>query len=220
MGYRGKLEEQQRARELRARAWTLREIADELDVAKSSVSLWVRDVDFDVTARRSPGTGRRPRGTDHPLRRRKLVEIAACDQWGREQIGELSARDLLIAGAALYAGEGAKRDGMVSLANTNAEMLALFCRWLRTCFDIDESRLRGRLYLHEGLDLAAATSYWSRVTGVLEAQFTKPYRAVPDGGIRRTKHAFGCATISYSCTLTHRRVMALVRALFHEDEMS
>ena len=48
MGYGGKVVEQQRARELRAQAWTRQDIATELGVSKSSVSLWVRDVDFFV----------------------------------------------------------------------------------------------------------------------------------------------------------------------------
>jgi hypothetical protein len=46
MGYAGKVEERERARELRAQSWTLQEIATKLKVSKSSVSLWVRDVDF------------------------------------------------------------------------------------------------------------------------------------------------------------------------------
>ena len=46
MGYRGKQEEQAEARRLRAESLTLAEIADTLGVSKSSVSLWVRDVDF------------------------------------------------------------------------------------------------------------------------------------------------------------------------------
>lgn len=41
---RRKDEERKRARQLRARGWTLRRIANELDVAVSSVSVWVRDV--------------------------------------------------------------------------------------------------------------------------------------------------------------------------------
>lgn len=213
MGYREKVEEQHRARQLRARAWTLQEIADELDVAKSSVSLWVRDVDFDPSSRRSAVTDRRPRGIDHPLRRRKLAEIAECNERGREVVGELSDRDLLIAGAALYAGEGTKRDGVVGFANTNDAMMRLFCRWLRAFFDVDESRLRVTLYLHAGLDLTAAVDHWSAVTGVPASQFSKPYRAVPDASIRRTKHEHGCATVRYTCSRTHREVMGLVRAL-------
>jgi transcriptional regulator with XRE-family HTH domain len=76
VGYRGKLEERARARELRAQAWTMPEIAEELGVSRSSVSSWTRDVAFDPTARRSRRTDRRPRGSDHPLRRRKEAEIA------------------------------------------------------------------------------------------------------------------------------------------------
>jgi hypothetical protein len=108
VGYRGKLEERQRARELRAQAWTLQEIADELGVAKSSVSLWVRDVGFDATSRRSAATHRRPRGSDHPLRRRKLAQLEQLRNEGLERIGSLSDREFLVAGLGLYAGDGAK----------------------------------------------------------------------------------------------------------------
>jgi transcriptional regulator with XRE-family HTH domain len=51
VGYRGKVVEQERARELRALGWTLLDIARELGVAKSSVSLWVRDVAFEPRPR-------------------------------------------------------------------------------------------------------------------------------------------------------------------------
>ncbi len=38
--------EQERARALRAEGYTMPEIATELGVSKSSVSLWTRDVEF------------------------------------------------------------------------------------------------------------------------------------------------------------------------------
>lgn len=84
-------------------------------------------------------------------------------------------------------------------------MVALFCRCFRTFFTPDESRLRLMLYLHGGLDLAAAQAFWADVTGIPEAQFTRPYRAVPDPAIRSAKHANGCATITYSCASTPSR---------------
>jgi hypothetical protein len=60
VGYRGKVVEQERARQLRALGWTLLDIALELGVAKSSVSRWVRDVELDprprVRARRRSRT--------------------------------------------------------------------------------------------------------------------------------------------------------------------
>jgi hypothetical protein len=84
---------------------------------------------------------------------------------------------------------------------------------LRHFYRVDEARLRLSLYLHQGLDLAAATAYWSALTGIPEAQFTKPYRAMPDPSIRSAKHVHGCVTVRYSCSATHRSLMGLVRAL-------
>jgi hypothetical protein len=94
----------------------------------------------------------------------------------------LSEREFLVAGVALYAGEGTKRDGAVRFANSDPRMIFFFfcCCWLRRLYEIDESRLRVRLYLHEGLDLAATIAYWSSVTAIPPSQFAKPYRAVPD----------------------------------------
>jgi hypothetical protein len=92
-------------------------------------------------------------------------------------------------------------------------MVAFFCSWLRHFFEIDESRLRVRLYLHQGLDLAAATAYWAKVTRIPKSQFGKPYRAVPDPSIRTAKHVHGCVYVGYSCSATHRGIMGLVGAL-------
>jgi transcriptional regulator with XRE-family HTH domain len=147
MGYGGKMAEQQRARELRAQSWTLQDIATELGVSKSSVSLWVREVDFVPNPRRRP---RRPRPSS--LRIRKLAEIESMDRAGVADIGRLSEREFLLFGVALYVGEGFKGDGLVGLANTDPDILVAFVTWLRRFFSIDETRLRVRLYLHAGLD--------------------------------------------------------------------
>jgi len=101
----------------------------------------------------------------------------------------------------------------VSFANSNADIIAFYCRWLRTFFDIDESRLRLHLYLHEGLDLRAAVEHWSNITGIPSDQFTKPYRAKADGSVRRTKHEHGCAHVVYSCTYTIRAIKGMMAAL-------
>lgn len=202
MGYRGKVAEQERARELRAEGWTLAAIAAELDVSKGSVRRWAADVVV-------PARPRRP----NALARAKAAEIERALQAGRATIGELDERDLLVAGTALYAGEGAKTDGSVKFANSDPRMVQLFCTWLRRFFAPDERRLRVRLYLHRGLDIDAATTFWSEVTGIPPAQFQQPYRAAPDPGIRRSKHPVDCATVIYSCSRTHRLIMGLVHGL-------
>ena len=207
MGYRGKLREQEAARDLRAQNLTLQAIADQLGVSKSSVSLWVRDVPF-TPSKRQYGPNRPNRLHDE-----KLAQIAALDAAGIDRIGLLSDDAFLAAGIALYAGEGGKTDGEVRFANTDPAMMSFFCAWLRRFFAIDEVRLRVRVYLHEGLDLDAAQQFWSDVTGVPLGQFGKAYRAKADPSIRHNKHEHGCGYVSYCCAYTHRAVMGLVRAL-------
>jgi hypothetical protein len=142
-----------------------------------------------------------------------LEQIATLDADGVACVGTLSERELLIAGAALYWGEGFKRDGCVGMANTDPDVLRLFVTWLRACFGVDEARLRVRLYLHEGLDLERAEAFWSATLGVPRTQFRTPYRAVADPSRRSSKHEMGCPAVRYSDSALHRRVMGLVRAL-------
>ena len=185
------------------------DIAAKLQVSRSSVSLWTRHVPVDQGPRRS---GTRSRGPN-AVQGRKQAEIDGLLEEGRRRIGELSERELLVAGIALYAGEGTKRDGCVSFANSDPAIIRLCCVWLRRFFDIEEERLRVRIYLHEGLDLDVATTFWSGVTGVPPSQFVRPYRAVADPTMRSSKHEHGCASVRYACSTTHRRVMGLVQAL-------
>ena len=107
MGYRGKLFERERARELRAGSWTLAEIAHELGVSKASVSVWVRDVDFEPKPCNRGHRDQRP----HPLRVRKEAELERCRIEADEWLGTLTHRDLTMFCLGLYAGEGSKTQG-------------------------------------------------------------------------------------------------------------
>ena len=71
MGYRGKVVERRQARRLRRTGLPLGEIAARVGVSKSSVSLWVRDVEFDAPVVR-PARGRRRE--PNALQRRKQGE--------------------------------------------------------------------------------------------------------------------------------------------------
>jgi transcriptional regulator with XRE-family HTH domain len=217
VGYRGKVVEQQRARELRAQGWTYAEIEAELGVSRSSVSVWVRDVEVDDVewarrVRRNKNFGARRRAPNR-LQLAKQDEIDRCRREAADWLGPLSERDLLVAGIALYAGEGFKTGGAVGFANTDPRMIALFLRWLRTFFDIEESRLRLRLYLHDNLDLDAAYRFWSELTAIPVEQFGAPYRAADDPSRRKARHPMGCPAVRYSSISTLRSVLALVDSL-------
>src|SRR6059058_1335058 len=124
-------------RRLRAEGWSINEIAQKTGASKGSVSPWVADVKCPpvVRARRivSDEDARRRAGETHRRRARERQEHVRGR--AREEFGQRSPRDLFIAGLALYWAEGEKdkpwrRNGRVTLINSDADVLELFLQWL------------------------------------------------------------------------------------------
>ena len=178
---RAKDELHAKARDLRAKGHTYDEIAAELGVSKGSVSLWVRD---------QPRTGRlsyaefRKRNADgvaayweaqRELRaaRRQLV----CDS-ASAQIGTLTDREILIAGAVAYWCEGAKSKSYrpadrIVFINSDPGLILLFLRFLAVA-DVTPDRLICRVHIHESADVDAAQRFWLDLTGLPADQFNRP----------------------------------------------
>ena len=91
-----------KARELRAQAWTLQEIATELGVAKGTVSVWVRDVEFTPKPRNRGHAGAKP----HPMRCERKPRSTRCRARPTGGSARLSDRDLTMYASALYARRG------------------------------------------------------------------------------------------------------------------
>ncbi len=162
-----------RARELRRAGRTYDEIVAELGVAKSSVSLWVRDL---------------PRPRTPPERLRRMSEArwaphralrdrtrAETKQAAAEQIGALSDRELFLVGVGLYWAEGTKSKPYrlseeVVFVNSDPGMIRVFLAWL-TLLDVEPDRWRFRLLIHESADVASAERHWADLVGQDVADF-------------------------------------------------
>jgi hypothetical protein len=133
MGYRGEIEKQNRARDLRALGWTLSEIGEAVGCSRSSASAWCRDVDVDEEVLEHRRRERFLRGNEgaqlrgpNKLQRRKQAEIEELRVAGLERIGRLSDREFLVAGLAYYSGEGCKTGGAVRFANSDPRLIVFF----------------------------------------------------------------------------------------------
>jgi transposase len=177
---RAKDELRARARVMRAEGATYTEIIAALGVAKSSVSLWVRDVPP------PPDLVARVQHARHMNLARWSIEVMAsreADRRGikesaRQRVAGMAGRDLMIAGAVLYWAEGSKdkpyrRREEVKLINSDADVIRLFLRWL-DLMGAPEADRRYRLSIHESADLDAAHRWWSRELGVALDRFDKP----------------------------------------------
>jgi transposase len=167
-----------RARELREQGLDYEEIAGALGVSKSSVSLWVRDMprperlSYEECCKRSAEGSRVYWEAERPAReaRREAVRVAAAGQ-----IGVLSKREVIIAGAVAYWCEGAKnkpyrRQDRVVFINSDPGLVKFFLRFLDEA-GVAPAQLRFRVQIHETADIAGAERFWRGVTGAEPARF-------------------------------------------------
>jgi len=178
---RAKDELHARAREMRASGATYDEIAAELGVSKSSVSLWVRDmprrgrISYEEFRKRNAEGVSRYWAAEHA--RREAQRQVVSDRAAAE-IGPLCEREVLIAGAIAYWCEGAKtkphrREDRVTFINSDPKLIKFFLRFL-TAAGIAPDDLICRLYIHETADVAAAEQFWKEITGLRPEQFRRP----------------------------------------------
>jgi transcriptional regulator with XRE-family HTH domain len=171
-----------KARELRARGYTYVEVAAELGVSKSSVSLWTRDlprvgrISYDEFRKRNAAGVSAFWAAESPRREalRQAISGAAA-----AQIGVLADREILIGGAIAYWCEGTKNkryrrpDNRVIFTNSDAGLISFFLRFLAVA-GIDRDRVTCRVAIHESADVASAERYWRDATGLHERQFRNP----------------------------------------------
>lgn len=137
-----KTEERLLARELRATGWSIKEIEQRLSVSRSSVSLWVRDVELG------------PEQRSRLLAKARLGPLVAAERKaatarearrGYQEAGRILARErnaTYVAGCMLYWAEGSKARNSVQLTNSDPDLLAYFVQFLRDHFEVQNSRLR------------------------------------------------------------------------------
>lgn len=176
--------ERKQARELRQKGLSLKEIQKILNVAKSSLSKWVRDIEltkaqWDILKLRGVNQEnierRRRTRLENEGSKRKLKIQSAIDQ-----ISPVSKRDLFLIGVALYWGEGTKKTpGVVGFDNSDPATIEVMMQFFRQFCCVPDSKFRGYLHIHPHLDHKKAEIYWSRVSGIPLSQFYKTYRIPP-----------------------------------------
>jgi hypothetical protein len=167
----------ERARELRTQGQSYNEIAAELNVSKSSVSLWVRDLpcperfEYVHNERRLEGLRK--------YHEARIALHAAETKAAAAEIGELTAREILIAGALTYWCEGAKTklyrrsSDRVIFTNSDPGLVRFFLHFLDVA-GVHRTDLIFRVHIHESADVSAAQCFWEEVTGAPGGQFGKP----------------------------------------------
>src|SRR5262245_380298 len=180
----------EKARQLRQEGRSVNEIAQMLNVAKSSVSLWVRDVE--LTGEQKQALVDRHRffaaknaGARANRNRSKDVRLA-YQEAGRIRASE--NRPLHIAGCMLFWAEGAKGKNGVYFVNGDPNMMRFFTRFLKEEMGIKKEEFNLRIHCHtsDPDEMRRIEKYWAdllelplssiRKTYTIQGTSSKPHR--------------------------------------------
>lgn len=146
----------------------MKEIAERVGVSKSSVSLWVRDIELtpeQVAALRE----RNPAYNGQCLGAATRVALGRARRGAYQAAGRLRVRagdEKFARACLLYWGEGAKSRHSLSFSNADVEMVRVWMDLLRTTLHASEDRIRITCYLYADhvAHQAQVEGFWLDVT--------------------------------------------------------
>lgn len=152
---------------LRKQGLSYSQILVKIPVAKSTLSLWLRDVGLAkkqkqlITEKRISG---RLRGVES-IRRNKIQRVKDIKDLAKCEVSLLIQDPFWLTGVMLYWCEGSKeraRASRVKFTNMDLQMHQLFLKWARKYLSVSNENLLFELFIHENADIDGAKEYWMR----------------------------------------------------------
>jgi hypothetical protein len=181
--YNQKIKE--KVRHLRQKGFSLGQILKDTNVPRTTIRTWIKDIvlskDQELALKnRVQNALQNGRIKSQAINKHKrLRNEERLMKIGINEIGKLSSRDFLIAGASLYWGEGFKNihEHRLGFCNSDPYMIRFYIHWLERYLGISKSQLVVRLtlnYLYKD-KINDMQSYWAKMTGISLSQFNKPF---------------------------------------------
>jgi len=216
-----KIPERHAAKTLRAKGYSLKEIAKKLQVAKSSVSMWVRNIELSPLAEKRLLTkiklGQFIAARNKKAKTKKIEDTyfrLAKEEIKLAKIEGIYAKILCVA---IYWCEGIKNPSYgMTFINSDPHLMELFISLLRKSFVIREEKFKPLLHLHSYHEASREIDFWSKVTRISKSQFLKPY-IKPNTRKRIRNDYHGCLSLRYFNADLGRQMLALGKALLKKD---
>lgn len=168
------------ATELRRQGFSMNEIVTKVGVSKSSISLWVRNIELTHAQRKTLSQNgirkdvierrRNTRLQNEGARRQIIIDQA------KSEIHKLLEKEIWLMGVMLYWAEGGKTmRGLVRFSNGDPEMIKFMMHFFRKICKVPENKFRGHIHIHPHLSTKNAEKFWSKISKIPLLQFYKTY---------------------------------------------
>jgi len=183
-----------KATELRKLGMSFGKISLRTKVNRSTIVRWVKHIPISIEQQQNNMTKQNKKRSQYCLNLRTQYQLD-----GIQKAKENNSLHLM--GCMLYWGEGFKSRNACGLANTDPQMIKLFIKFLRECFNVKNDKITMSIncYDNNGLTIEEIKTYWLEVTNLDRSCMRKtivnrkPRSAT--GKPKNGKHPYGICTI-------------------------
>lgn len=209
-----KVQEKRMAIELRKQGLSYREILKRVDVAKSSLSGWLKHLDLtseqlknlEEKVKNGQDQGRIKSSLANRQKRfereAKVFEVAKVD------FEKNNGDNFFMLGIALYWAEGSKRTTNFQFINSDPDIIRLMIRWCEKYMNVTKEGLKIRLFMHEIYANENCEDFWAVVTGIPKVKFQKTIFKPTRLSFKKNPNYKGCLRITINRVESLRRVLA------------
>lgn len=155
---------------LRKRGLSYNEILREVPVAKSTLSVWLKDIGLAKVHKQRLTEKRRAaqQMAQEACRNIRISRETEIIRKAVQEVGMISKREFWLIGSVLYWAEGSKQkpnlvSQKVSFNNSDPKMILLFDKWIREFCEKDNNGLSYSIYIHTSGDIERAKNFWSQL---------------------------------------------------------
>jgi len=192
-----KIELRKKARKLRRRGLSYKEIKDRLGVTKSTLSLWLKNIQLKPEYKKRLYTKQieiLSRGPMCQKERRKREVDAIIENAVHEIKFPVSEDAHKLFGAALYWAEGSKGKDF-KVTNSDPYFILFMVHWLKEIFQVDPANLKMRINMYSQQNERTLKKFWSDLTGIPIANFGKSYVKPANKNYKKNNLYYGTVQI-------------------------
>lgn len=192
---------------LRKKGKSYEEIAQTAGVSKNSVSRWCKNLKLPLFAQKILEKKNKQNREilikyNQLKAKRAQIEHRRIKGDATKQVRPLSKYELLLVGAALYWGEGWKKETQrahsITFVNSDPEMIKLYLRFLSEVLQIPEEKFHASIRIHPNINGEEAIKFWNRITGIPRGHFGVTHQISRLSQGKRPKNSLPYGTFSLS----------------------
>lgn len=218
-----------KAIELRKTGHSYNEISKFLNIPKSTLSLWLKDLKMSQEIKgnnifASKRIWARNITQYNKLRAQKAREAAVEIQLNAtREFSQLNKNDLKLVGTALYWAEGYNRAKYNALfCNSDPRMVKLMMRFFREICNVPEEKFRPQVQIHKNISALEAENYWSSIIGLDKKMFSKPISQIPKSSTNKRPHnilPYGTFRVRIADAKVLYRIKGLIAGLAQKTQL-